>query len=342
MLKISILGFGRAGKFHYNSLLRIPEVEVYSICDPHIKEEELPVQRAQNLEELLAQPKVDAVVVASPTKWHYEHIQACLKAGKHVFAEKPVGKSVEQIVSCFELAQQRNLHLFTGFQRRYDPNFLHLKSLIPSLGDPRIIKSCSRDNPKPELPFLKTSGNIFHDMLVHDFDMLIHLLGPQIPQSIYTSAHAYDKQIAEIDDFDTTLVTLKYDHGLMCAIDTSRTSVYGYDQRIEIFGSEGMAQAENLRQNSVHWSNAQGTHLAPLAYSFPQRYQDCYLLELQHFVVSLLAENKNHKDLFNVPVSEVLLSHILVEAAHLSVVRGQPVELSHEYPQELNTLSNSN
>lgn len=342
MLRISILGFGRAGKFHYHSLSRMPEVEVYSICDPHIEPQDLPIERTQSFEELLAQPEVDAIVVASPTKWHFDHIQACLKAGKHVFAEKPLGKSVEQIVSCFKLAQQQNLGLFTGFQRRYDANFLHLKSLIPSIGEPRIIKSCSRDNPKPELSFLKTSGNIFHDMLVHDFDMLIHLLGPRIPQSIYTSAHAYDKQIAEIDDFDTTLVTLKYAHGLMCAIDTSRTSVYGYDQRIEVFGSEGMAQAENLRQNSVHLSNEKGTQTAPLVYSFPQRYQECYFLEMQHFVTNLGVDNNELKDLFNVPVSDVLLSHILVEAAHLSVLRGQPINLQHEYTNELNILSNSN
>ena len=334
MVQLGLIGYGRAGRFHFESISNIAGAQVHAICDPNINSDAVPVLHLSRLEDLLAIDQIDAVVVASPTTFHYDHIQACLKAQKHVFAEKPVGKSLNQIKDCFDLAKEQNRLLFTGFQRRYDPNFLELKGLLPNLGPARIVKSCSRDNPKPELEFLKTSGNIFHDMLVHDFDMLIHLLGFKVPHTIFTSAHAYDKEIAALNDYDTTLVTLKYHDGLMCAIDTSRTSIYGYDQRIEVYGAEGMAQAENLQQNSVKWSNAQGIHTAPLLHSFPERYQLCYYLEMKDFIKHL-----GSSLLFNISPSQVMLSHILVEAAHASVVQQRAIDLHKDFSHELDLIN---
>ncbi|MEM9325513.1 MAG: Gfo/Idh/MocA family oxidoreductase, partial [Bacteroidota bacterium] len=229
----------------------------------------------------------------------------------------------------FSMAEEFDRHLFIGFQRRYDGNFKELKQQMPQLR-PRVIKSCSRDNPSPSLEFLRRSANIFHDMLIHDFDMLINLNGPEPPNTIYTLAHAHDPDTAELADYDTTMVTLKYPSGLMCCIDTSRCAVYGYDQRIEVFGAEGMAIAENQRIHTLQVSTERGTLHAPLDYSFPERYEESYRKEMLHFIEGLHSGSR-----YNVTLRECLLSHLMVKAAHQSVLQNRPIDFVGEYGAHL-------
>ena len=334
MEKISacIVGLGRAGRFHLNSILKLNQFELLYIVDPVVKREDINKDLPENavfitsLDEAVSKPHLDAVIVSSPTHSHYDYIIQALENGKHVFTEKPLGKSSEEIIKCFELASNKNLALYIGFQRRYDVNFNELKAQINQFGAPRIIKISSRDNPKPSIEYLKNSGNIFHDMLIHDFDMLIYLLGERIPESVYVLSHAYDKEIAAIPDFDTVMVSIKYADGLMCSIDTSRTSPYGYDQRIEIFTEEGMVIAENQRNNTVEIYTETGKQQAPANYSFPTRYADCYLKELIHF-----GEGIHHGENFNVTKRECILAHQIADLCHESAQKKAVIDFKFWY-----------
>ena len=245
---------------------------------------------------------------------------------RHVFTEKPLGKTIADITTCFDLAKENNLALFLGFQRRYDKNFIELKNNIHTIRSIRTIKISSRDNPKPSIDYLKISGNIFHDMLIHDFDMLQFLLGHKVPSSVCAFGHTYDPQIKALNDFDTVLVTLKYPDGLICSIDTSRTAVYGYDQRIELFAENGMAIAENERDNTVEIHTKKGTFRHPINYSFPQRYKDAYAKEITDFV-----EGIQNGKLNNVPKNQCLIGHLIADVAYESCVSNSVINFEERY-----------
>ena len=248
--KVCIVGLGRAGRFHLASIKNLDSIELKYVVDPALSTRDDIVQNndfilLEDIEEALADDELDAAIISPPTQYHFECVTRFLEAGKHVFTEKPLGKSLAEIQACFELSAKQEKALFLGFQRRYDRNFRALKSKVETLEPIKIIKTSSRDNPQPSLDYLKISGNIFHDMLIHDFDMLIFLLGGEPPISVFAYGHAYDEDIRKIPDLDTVMVILKYKTGLICSIDTSRNAIYGYDQRLEIFGGGGMAIAEN-------------------------------------------------------------------------------------------------
>ena len=326
-LSLCIVGLGRAGRFHLHSIKQLPGVELAYVVDPAISEQEEALEGTgckvlTDIQEALNDPHLDAVIVSSPTQYHYDYIIRSLSAGKHVFTEKPLGISLDQIAHCFDLAEEKGLALYLGFQRRYDQNFRTLKEKIQHIGPIRLIKTSSRDNPKPSIDYLRISGNIFHDMLIHDFDMLLFLLEGRKPESIFAYGHTHDEEIKAIPDFDTVMVSLKYTDGLIVNIDTSRIAAYGYDQRIELFGEQGMAIADNQRNSSVQLHTASGTLLEPINYSFPQRYKESYLMEIADFVQGILEGKRN-----NVSKEDCLLGHALAEAAHKSATTQQVIQL---------------
>lgn len=325
-INICVVGLGRAGHFHLTSIKQLDSLSLHSVVDTN---EQLAQEVAANcgcqcsttLAELLADDALDAVVVASPTDAHFDYIKQALVAGKHVFTEKPVGHTVAEINTCFELATEHNRALHLGFQRRLDKNFAALKRRLPELGAARIVKASSRDNPKPSYAYLSISGNIFHDMLIHDFDMLMFLFGAKIPESVFAVGHTYDTTIAGFDDYDTVLVSIKYPDGLVCSIDTSRTAAYGYDQRIEVFGEHGMATVSNERNNAVNVYTEKGGQHEPFNHSFPERYKDAYLEELKQF-----AEGIANNNFTNVAHKECVLSHQIADAALESIKTGRAVD----------------
>ena len=325
-INICVVGLGRAGHFHLTSIKQLDSLALHSVVDTNEKlakdvAEQYNCQWSATLPELLEDDALDAVVVASPTDAHFQYIKQALQAGKHVFTEKPVGHTVAEINTCFELATQHNRALHLGFQRRLDKNFAALKRRLPELGEARIVKASSRDNPKPSYEYLSISGNIFHDMLIHDFDMLMFLFGAKVPESVFAAGHAYDSTIAGFNDYDTVLVSIKYPDGLVCSIDTSRTSAYGYDQRIEVFGKHGMATVDNERNNAVNVYTDKGANHEPFNYSFPQRYKEAYLEELNQFALGI--ENGVHT---NVAQEECVLSHQLADAALESIQTGKAID----------------
>ncbi|MEO0339634.1 MAG: Gfo/Idh/MocA family oxidoreductase [Bacteroidota bacterium] len=193
-MNVCIVGLGRAGRFHLHSIQQIDGVELKYVVDPGLEQGDISgdYKLLTDIEAALQDEDLDAVIVSCPTGFHYDYITRSLQAGKHVFAEKPLGKTVNEIRTCYRLAAGQRRALYLGFQRRYDQNFQTLKAQIPALGQIRTIKTSSRDNPKPSLDYLRISGNIFHDMLIHDFDMLLFLLGTYTPKSVFAHGHAYD------------------------------------------------------------------------------------------------------------------------------------------------------
>ncbi|MBT8183823.1 MAG: hypothetical protein KJN76_03205, partial [Eudoraea sp.] len=182
------------------------------------------------------------------------------------------------------------------------------------------------------LDYLKISGNIFHDMLIHDFDMLQFLMGDKIPAAVAAFGHAYDPEIQNIPDFDTVLVTLKYEDGLICAIDTSRIADYGYDQRIELFAEKGMAIAENQKNNTVEVHTKEGSYLNPINYSFPDRYKEAYIAEIADFVTAIPTDKRT-----NVSRRACLIGHLIAEAAYTSAITQKVIDFKKEYAIELDS-----
>lgn len=336
-INICLVGLGRAGNFHLNSVNNLDFFNLKYIVDPN--REALRELGSGNfthlvdIDQALADETVDAVIVACPTQFHYDYITRALKAGKHVFTEKPLGYTLKETQECFDIATEKGLLLHLGFQRRFDHNFNALKANLPNLGGARLVKTSSRDNPKPSLDYLKISGNIFHDMLIHDFDMLLFLFGVKVPETIFSMGYSYDQDIADLKDFDTVLVTLKYEDGLIVSIDTSRTSPYGYDQRIEIFGEKGMISAENEQENTVKIFDNQGIKHAKASHSFPQRYKDSYFKELVHFGKSIRANV-----LTNVSKEECVLAHLIADAAYDSAVRNEVIDFKKYYAKALGVV----
>jgi len=337
-LNFAIIGLGRAGKFHLTSLGQLNSCNLKYIVDPNISKldkitKDFNCKLLKSIDPVLKDTSVDAVIISTPTQFHFKYICKALNAGKHVFTEKPLGKSAQDISKCFDLAKKNNLALYLGFQRRYDKNFIELKNNIKKIGQVRTVKISSRDNPKPSIDYLKISGNIFHDMLIHDFDMLQFLFGFKIPSSVFAFGHSYDPEIKKLKDFDTVLVTIKYPDGLMCSIDTSRTAVYGYDQRIELFAEKGMAIAENERNDKVEIHTIKGTLLNPIKFSFPQRYKEAYALEILDFVSGIKKRKSN-----NIPKNQCLLSHLIADAAYDSSISNSVINFKEKYKELLNTI----
>ena len=330
-IKVCIVGLGRAGNIHLNSIKNLESFELRYVVDvdpdaPNKISATYDYESLTDIHKALEDDTLDAVIISSPTDSHFKYIQQSLEAGKHVFTEKPLGHSLEDVKVCFELAELQQRALYLGFQRRYDKNFMALKESLPRLGSCRIVKTSSRDNPRPSIDYLNISGNIFHDMLIHDFDMLLYLFGMKIPESIYAVGHAYDQEIADIPDFDTVMVTINYPDGMMCSIDTSRTSPYGYDQRIEVFGEHGMACVENQRNNTVKWFDANGLSQEPFHHSFPQRYKEAYVTELESFANGIRAGIPH-----NVAKEACMLGHLMADAALESATTGVAIDFKSAY-----------
>eukprot|EP01095_Lingulamoeba_sp_RSL-Kostka_P003098 TRINITY_DN13_c6_g1_i1.p1 TRINITY_DN13_c6_g1~~TRINITY_DN13_c6_g1_i1.p1 ORF type:complete len:370 (-),score=105.83 TRINITY_DN13_c6_g1_i1:121-1161(-) len=298
-INICLIGGGRIGTIHYNNIQKNNRFNLRFVVDFNIDRANEMAEAVsgcegfKNLEDILDHEElceqVDAVLVCSPTACHFDHIVNSLNKKKPVMCEKPVSVHVDQIREVYRLSDELNVPLLCGYQRRHDPSFGSLVSMLDNkeIGDLRCIRSCSRDNPVPSINFLKISAGIMHDCASHDIDV-IRWISKEDPIEVYTTASCFDPEIKQLDDWDTVLCTLKMPSGVLASIDISRNAPYGYDQRIEVLGSEGMLQAENLKPTTVKKSTINGESIDPNCYSFPQRYEKTYALELDHFADIIL------------------------------------------------------
>ena len=234
--------------------------------------------------QVLELPEVDAVAICTPTNTHYQMILDAAAAGKHIFCEKPIDLSMEKIITINEEVERRGVELMVGFNRRYDFNFLKVHDTVKAgkIGEPQILRITSRDPAPPPETYIRASGGIFLDMTIHDFDMARYLMGEVV--EVYARANVLvDPAIGKAGDWDTAMVTLTFANGALGAIDNSRKAVYGYDQRVEVFGSEGMIAVENQTHDQHVRLDREGTHSAlPLDF-FMDRYAESYLKEMEAF-----------------------------------------------------------
>jgi len=291
-VKIAVIGTGRMGSVHVRNIARlIPEADLVAICDIRLEvaqavADELGIQRVvQDYHELLADKEIEAILIASSTDTHAFMMKDVAAAGKHIFCEKPLALELDKIDEALEAVKKAGVKLQVGFNRRFDKSYQRVRSIVASgeIGRPCILRITNRDPDFPAMEFLRVSGGIFLDLAIHDFDMVRFQVG-EVEEIYATGSVLIEPKLKEFGDIDTDVVTLKFVNGAVGAIDNSRKAVYGYDQRLEVFCSNGTALANNEAETVAVKGNTDGFLSAKPPYFFMQRYAPCYVEELRQFV----------------------------------------------------------
>ncbi len=337
MIQLGIIGAGRIGRVHVRSIRSgVDGAMVKSLADPFLPEETAAWALKQGVRhiskdyrEILADPEIDAVLICSSTDTHAPISLEALAAGKHIFCEKPVDHDPDRIHAVMEAVERSGLCYQVGFNRRFDHNYRAVRQAVDAgtIGVPQLIKITSRD-PEPPCPaYVRVSGGLFMDMMIHDFDMVRYLAGCDAEELYAEAAVLVDPAIGEAGDVDTAIVTLRMASGVLAVIDNSRRAVYGYDQRCEVFGSEGMAASGNDSPSTLQLSTARGVCTEKPLWFFLERYTQAYCDELRSFVSSIT---------YNTPpavnANDGLQSVRMALAAKRSLLEHRPVRLS-EIPE---------
>ncbi len=328
MFEIALFGAGRIGRIHARNVSAHPALRLKYIIDPAAQDvETLAAEygaRAAGPEAAFSDPKVAAVIIASPTGLHLDQTLTALQAGKAVLCEKPIDLDVQRTREArarFDAAQHPVL---LGFNRRFDPNFAALKQRLDrgAVGSLESLQIVSHDPAPPPLAYVQTSGGLFKDMAIHDFDMARWLLAEE-PVEVYAAASCLvDPEIGRAGDVDTAKTVLRTKSGKLCVISNSRRSGYGYDQRIEAFGARGLVRADNLLESSVSVWGEGGASSDAFQNFFLERYAESYRRELAHFADVLAGKARPM-----VGYPDALAALTLAEAAGESARSGKPVRL---------------
>ena len=296
-VNMAVIGTGRIGRIHARNLkYRIPGAKLRAVADVDAAsarnladELEIPICET-DYHRLLGQGDIEAVVICSSTDTHAPIMAEAAAAGKHIFCEKPIALDMDRIEEALAAVERAGVKLQVGFNRRFDPGFQRARELVAAgkIGVPQLLRISSRDPQPPPLDYVKVSGGLFLDMMIHDFDMARFLMGEEVTELMATGHCLIDPAIGTCGDVDTAVVLLKFQSGALGTIDNSRRAVYGYDQRIEVFGSGGSVVVGNKTPTEVVIHNAESIqHDKPLHF-FLERYQEAYLAEMGEFVASIL------------------------------------------------------
>jgi myo-inositol 2-dehydrogenase/D-chiro-inositol 1-dehydrogenase len=297
ILNIALAGLGRIGKIHLKNLARnFPEIRVAAVMD--VMDESKSIADEFNVpvfvlsyDELLAIPGLDAVVICSPTDTHADYVVKAARAGKQIFCEKPLDLSLERVQEVLKIVKEAGVNLMLGFNRRFDPEFKKIRELVEdgSVGDPQILKITSRDPGPPPVSYIRASGGMFLDMTIHDFDMARFISGKKVKEVFAKASVKVDPEIGDAGDVDTAVIILTFEDDSVAVIDNCRKAAYGYDQRLEVFGSKGMAQAENnFLNNHKLYTEAGVSGDLPLHF-FLERYDASYNQEIREFIDALVS-----------------------------------------------------
>ncbi len=331
-LNIGIIGAGRIGKVHMQSITyNVPTAKVLGITDV-FKDglqdlaDKYGIEKVyEDYKEMLADKDIDAVLVCSSTDTHADISIEAAKAGKHVFCEKPVDLTPEKVQAVIDAVAEAGVKLQVGFNRRFDHNFAQVRNLINEgkVGNLELIKITSRDPEPPPAEYAAVSGGMFLDMTIHDFDMARFLAGSDVTEVYASATCLVDPAIGEAGDVDTAIINLKFENGALGVIDNSRRAAYGYDQRIEVFGSLGAAMAANDTPTNVTIMNSDGVTTDKPLYFFLERYMQSFRDEMVQFVDAVLNDKPT-------PTTGLdgLNSILVALAAKKSVQEGRPVKIS--------------
>ncbi|WP_417687408.1 inositol 2-dehydrogenase [Roseibium sp.] len=336
MLRVGLLGAGRIGQVHAVNITGNARSTLVAVSDV-IEEaaESLAAAygaQARSSASILGDPSIDAVLIATSTDTHSDLIEAAVISGKAVLCEKPVDLSLERAKACLDKVANTVTPVMIGFNRRFDPSFSSLKAASQrgEIGKSELLSITSFDPAPPPVSYVKVSGGLFRDMMIHDFDMANFLMGtrPVTVRAVGTSI--VDPEIGQAGDVDTAVVTMTYDDGRIAVIKNSRRAVYGYDQRVELLGSEGLLQAQNMLENTVVKSTASGVVSAKPTYFFLERYMPAYAAEWEAFVDAALSGAP-----MPVSLEDGVAALAMAEAATQSARTGQAVEVAYriqEFP----------
>lgn len=334
MLNIGIIGAGRIGKVHLESIsYHVKNATVTAMADPFMNEETEKLIRSygvskvtKDYKDILNDTDIDAVLVCSSTDTHAAISIEAINAGKHVFCEKPVDHSIEKIQAVADaLKEHPDIKFQVGFNRRFDHNFAAIRKAYDDgkIGEAHILKITSRDPEPPNPAYIKVSGGIFLDMTIHDFDMACFLTDSDVEELYVNSAVLVDPAIGEQGDVDTAIITMKMANGALAVIDNSRKAAYGYDQRAELFGSKGMVATSNDTVSSAVISNADGVTGEKPLFFFLERYMESFSEEMRQFTEAVINDTE-----VPVGIHAGIQSVKIGLAARKSVEEHRPVKIS--------------
>ena len=300
-INIGLIGAGRIGRIHAENLAhRISAANLMIVSDALADSAEkcaadfqIPIV-ALGPQAIFDSPEIDAVAICSSTDTHVDFIIKAAKAGKHIFCEKPIALDLASIDQALAVVEQSRVKLQVGFNRRFHANFKQVRDLVAvgQIGQPHLVRISSRDSAPPPISYVKVSGGIFLDMTIHDFDMARYLIDSEVEEIFATGAVLVDPAIGEAGDVDTAVITLRYANGAIGTIDNSREAVYGYDQRVEVFGSKGVVISENNRPHNTNLYSKDGATMALPHFHILDLYRDSYVAEFESFVNAILQDTE--------------------------------------------------
>jgi myo-inositol 2-dehydrogenase/D-chiro-inositol 1-dehydrogenase len=329
-VNIAVIGTGRIGSVHTRNLVRnIHEANVVAVCDIRLEvaqavADELGIERVvKDYHELLEDKDIEAVLIATNTNTHAFIVKDAARAGKQIFCEKPLALDLAEVDDVLDAVEKTKVKLQIGFNRRFDKSFQHVREIVSSgeIGHPCILRITNRDPEPPSLEYALSSGGMFLDMSIHDFDMARFQIG-EIDEVYALGNVLVVPYLKQANDVDTNIITLRFSNGVIGSIDNSRQAVYGYDQRLEIFCSQGVAIAGNEAENTVVMGNTAGYRSAKPPYSFIQRYANGYIQEVRQFLQCVRDDQ---------PVSptgyDSRMAVLIGEAAWASLRQNQPIRM---------------
>jgi myo-inositol 2-dehydrogenase/D-chiro-inositol 1-dehydrogenase len=297
-VNLAVIGTGRIGSVHTRNLVRsIHEANVVAVCDIRVEvaqavAEDLGVEDVvKDYHELLADKDIEAVLIATNTDTHAFIVKDAVNAGKQIFCEKPLALNLAEIDDVMKTVEKSGVKLQVGYNRRFDKGFQRVRQIVASgeIGAPCILHITNRDPEPPSLEYAKTSGGMFLDMSIHDFDMVRFQIG-EVDEVYAIGSVIVAPYLKDIGDVDVDIISLRFENGAVGAIDNSRKCVYGYDQRLEVFCSNGTAMAGNEYENMAIRGDDLGYHSARVPYSFIERYAECYVEEVRQFLQCVQAD----------------------------------------------------
>lgn len=332
MINVGIIGAGRIGRVHGESISKfVKNAQVKAIADPFLNDNTKAWAQSMGIKEaytdykkILEDPAIEAVLICASTDQHSKISIEALQAGKHVFCEKPIDHDVEKIKEVLAVVEKSGKKYQVGFNRRFDHNFKAVHDAVAAgkVGKQQIIKITSRDPEPPSIDYVKVSGGIFLDMTIHDFDMVRYLSGAEVEEVYAEGSVTVDPEIGKAGDIDTAVITLKLDNGATAVIDNCRAACYGYDQRAEVFGTEGCIAISNDSDSNAVFSGKDGVVAEKPMFFFLERYMAAYASEIDSFVEAIVNDTATP-----VNANDGLAPVLIGLAAKKSVAEHRPVKI---------------
>lgn len=334
MIRFALFGAGFIGQVHGANIATNPRTKLQYVFDVNTAAAEALAGRfgakvAGSVDEIWAANDVDAVLIASSTNTHADLLSAAIQAGKPVYCEKPIDMDLDRVKAVVQLAHDKPVPIMMGFSRRFDPNHRGLREVVHNgeVGIVEMIQMCTRSSAPPPLSYIKVSGGQFRDQTIHMFDLLCWIAG-EGPSEVYaTGSSMMDPAITEVGDVDTSMLILRFANGALCCIDNSRHTGYGYDERIEVFGSQGLVESRRKATRDVSLYTGTKQVLDGLHAGWFDRMEPSFMLAIDAFAAALDGEEVAYPTLM-----DGLRAQMIAEAAVESLHKNQPVKITYWEP----------